>query len=155
MPINPFLIVAIFFLVVALFCIWVLYSISKTIRVQRRYDGHGHAKVLKVCKKEHLPSAVVKGAGVGSLVSMANPGNEYALIAFDPEARVHIETTTSFGMPTGFFNGVETVEIQYDLNNPSRVYLCDERPILAKQKFFQIMSVVFCIAAAFGLLLGL
>ena len=152
---NPFLILSIVCLAAAAFYGWTLYSISKVIKTQRRFDGHDHAKVLKVCPRQQLPSAVANGAGVGTLPSMANPGDEYAIVAFEPEPRVHIETTTSFGMPTGFFKGVETVEIQYDLNTPTHIYLCDERPILAKHKFFQIMAGVFLVFGLLGILLGL
>ena len=49
---NPFLILGIVCLAVAAFYGWTLYSISKVIKTQRRFDGHDHAKVLKVCPRQ-------------------------------------------------------------------------------------------------------
>lgn len=152
---NPFLVLAVLLLVGAAGCLFLSYSISKVIKTQRRFDGHDHAKVVKICQKEHLPSAVAAAAGVGSLSGLANPGNEYAVVAFDPEPRVHIETTTSFGMPKGFFNGVETVEIQYDLNNPTKIYVCDERAILARQTMFKILAIALGVMGLLALLMVL
>ncbi len=152
---NPFLVLAVLLLVGAAGCLFMRFSISKVIKTQRRFDGHDHAKVVKICQKEHLPGAVAAAAGVGSLNGLANPGNEYAVVAFDPEPRVHIETTTSFGMPKGFFNGVETVEIQYDLNNPTKIYLCDERAILARQSLFKVLAIVLGVMGLLALLIVL
>ena len=78
-----------------------------------------------------------------------------AMLAFDPEPRVHIETTTSFGFPKGFFNGVETVEIQYDLNDPHRVYVCDERPVLARAALFRNIAIALAVVGALLVLMGL
>ncbi len=152
---NPFLVLAVLLLIGAAGCLFLLVSISKVIKTQRRFDGHDHAKVVKVCQKEHLPGSVAAAAGVGGLNGLANPGNEFAVLAFDPEPRVHIETTTSFGMPKGFFNGADTVEIQYDLNDPSKVYLCDERPILARQTLFKVLAIALGMMGLLSLLLVL
>lgn len=152
---NPFLVLAVLLLVGAAGCLFMLVSISKVIKEQRRFDGHDHAKVVKICQKEHLPGTVATAAGVGSLNGLANPGNEYVVVAFDPEPRVHIETTTSFGMPKGFFNGVETVEIQYDLNNPTKIYLCDERAILARQSLFKVLAIALGLMGLLALLMVL
>lgn len=152
---SPILILGIVFLLIAAFFGWQMLRIGKVVKVQRRFDGHDHAKVLKVCKKEHIPGAMANAAGVGALSGMTSPGDDYVVVAFDPEPRVHIETTTSFGMPNGFFEGVETVEIQYDLNNPTKIYLCDERPIIKKQSMFTNIAVVFGVIGILLVMMGL
>ncbi len=152
---NPILILGIVFLLVAAFFAWQMFTIAKVVKVQRRFDGHDHAKVLKVCQKEQIPGGMATAAGVGALSGMTSPGDDYVVVAFDPEPRVHIETTTSFGMPKGFFEGVETVEIQYDLNNPAKIYLCDERPVIKKQSMFTNIAAVFAVIGVLLVMMGL
>ena len=152
---SPFLILGVLFLVAAAGCLWTMLRVNKAVKTQRRFDGHYHAKLLKVCQRQHLPGGVVSAAKVGSLSGMASPGEEYPMLAFDPEPRVHIETTTSFGFPKGFFNGVETVEIQYDLNDPHRVYVCDERPVLARAALFRNIAIALAVVGALLVLMGL
>lgn len=152
---SLFLILGILFLAAAAGCLWTMLRITKTVKLQRRFDGHDHAKLLKVCQREHLPGAAASAGKAGSLTGLASPGEEYPLLAFDPEPRVHIETTTSFGFPKGFFQNVETVEIQYDINDPHRVYVCDERPVLARASLFRTIAIVLAVMGALLVLLGL
>ncbi len=152
---SLFLILGIVFLLAAAACLWNMLRISKVVKRQRRFDGHDHAKLLKVCQRQHLPGAAASAGKAGTLSGMASPGEEYPLLAFDPEPRVHIETTTSFGFPKNFFQGVETVEIQYDINDPHRVYVCDERPIMARISLFRSIAIALAVVGALLVLLGL
>lgn len=152
---SLFLILGIVFLLAAAACLWNILRISKVVKRQRRFDGHDHAKLLKVCQRQHLPGAAASAGKAGTLSGMASPGEEYPLLAFDPEPRVHIETTTSFGFPKNFFQGVETVEIQYDINDPHRVYVCDERPIMARISLFRSIAIALAVVGALLVLLGL
>lgn len=152
---SLFLILGIVFLLAAAACLWNMLRISKVVKRQRRFDGHDHAKLLKVCQRQHLPGAAASAGKAGTLSGMASPGEEYPLLAFDPEPRVHIETTTSFGFPKNFFQGVETVEIQYDINDPHQVYVCDERPVMARISLFRSIAIALAVVGALLVLLGL
>lgn len=152
---SLFLILGILFLLAAAVCLWNMLRISKAVKRQRRFDGHDHAKLLKVCQQQHLPGGIASAAKVGSLTGPANPGDEFPVLAFDPEPRVHIETTTSFGFPKNFFQGVETVEIQYDINDPHQVYVCDERPVMARISLFRNIAIALAVVGAVLVLLGL
>lgn len=150
---NPFTIAAIVLLIGAAFCAWMMMRINKVVKKGRRYDGHAHAKVEKVCPRQAVPGGIAKAAGINELTGLAAPGNEFVILNFDPEPRVHIQTASGIGMPTGFFKDCETVEIQFDLNNPNKVYVCDERPVLQKAALFKALAIALGVLGALGLLL--
>lgn len=151
--INPFTIAAVVLLLCAGFCAWMMMRINKAVKKGRRYDGHIHAKVEKVCPRQAVPSGIAKAAGINELTGLAAPGNEFAILNFDPEPRVHIQTATGIGMPTGFFKGCEEIEIQYDLNDPNKVYVCDERPVLQKASLFKALAIALGVLGVLGLVL--
>ena len=151
--INPFTIIAIAMLAGAAYCVWMIVRINKVIKKGRRYDGHAHAKVERVCPRQAVPTGTAKDAGVDELTGLAAPGKEFVILNFDPEPRVHIQTASGIGMPTGFFKDCDTVEIQFDLNDPHKVYICDERPVLQKAALFKAIAIALGVLGALGLIL--
>lgn len=151
--INPFTITAIVLLAIAGYCVWMMMRINKVVKKGRHYDGHAHAKVEKVCPRQAVPTGIAKAAGIDELTGLAAPGKEFVILNFDPEPRVHIQTASGIGMPAGFFQDCETVEIQFDLNDPHRVYVCDERPVLQKAALFKAIAIALGVLGALGLIL--
>lgn len=136
---NPFLLSAILMVLVAAVSGFMIPRLAKTIKKGRRYDGHLHAKVTRFCPRQNLPPNLVEKAK--PLTGPASPGSEFPILEFEPEPRVQVQTTLPYGMPQGYFQGMQEADIQYDLADPTKVYLCDDRLVTARLTLFKTLCI--------------